>query len=538
MKKIINHMKKTNPLKNQYLFLLSLFFLTIKVTAQQEGFVFQYTNEEQDLCGVESLELDGVGYIIAAFNFHHEWGSYNDTTPAQLLLVSTDGELIGSQTLSEGRRSTIVGLYAAPEAPDLFYAVGKVRDQSNLFDKPYLAKFDRNLNILFFNEIELPEQVPYFFMGNSIMDSYGDIVYFTIPYNNPNGPSTNGRIYMRIGRENGLVAYFHDDVSYVGEFDEGTLCETGDGSGDYLHLLRTRDNGNRVVIRRMNRDFNLLDTYEFEPVKYYYNDGTGDGSTTLYNDQYWTMLAADSDSLLVSIEVLGPAQHGMPVESAILYKTDFCGNAAPIQVNPNDWTFTAPSGMLLLGFPNDSIEVPARMKSFDISPADGDLIHCNGIYHAYGSNCRFTVTKADTSLETVRWMHTFDLGLFVEPMFVLATHDEGCLITGYSHNPGEERRNLFAMKLNNNGFLQVKGHEIIITPYRSSPNPVTDWLHMEYSPDVTPYLAELYNLQGQLISIQNNSLESINMKNLPPGIYTLHIILEDGTSYSDKVVKQ
>lgn len=524
-------------MKRHFFFFAVILLMNTMATAQQEGFFVQYSDEQQDFCGVESLELDGGGYIVAAFNFHNEWGSYNDTTPAQLFLLSADGELLKSQTLSEGRRSTIVGLYADPEIPDLFYAVGKIRDRSDLCDRPYLAKFDGDLNILSFDEIELPEQVPYFFMGNSIMDSQGDIVYFTIPYSNPYEQSTNGRIYMRFGREEGLWAYYHDDVSYVGEFDEGSLCETDDGSGDYLHLVRSREGYNHTEIHRMDRDFNLLETYEFGPVRYQYSNGFGDGSISIDNDQYWTMLPAGNDSVLVSAGVLVSEQQGVEPESAMLYKADLYGNAPTIQLNTDDSTFSAPPGMLLFGFSNDSIEAPARMKSLDISPADGNLIHCNGVYHRTEYGSRLTVTKVDSTLENVRWKRTLNMDVFVEPMFVLATRDGGCLITGYSNRQNEEQRSFFALKLNCEGFLGVKDQTITVVPYYFFPNPVKDQLHVEYSPDVTAKQVELFDIQGRLVRTQNTNLEHINVEQLPTGTYTLRIVMEDGTTYSDKVIK-
>lgn len=518
------------------LFLWIAFSLTISALAQQKGFFVQYSDEQQDLCGVQSLEL-GEGYITAAFNFHHEWGSYNDSTPARLFLLSADGELLKSQTLSEGRRSTIVGLYADPEISNLFYVVGKVRDHSDLCDKPFLAKMDENLNILSFEEIELPEQVPYFFMGNSIMDSQGDIVYYTIPYNNPNTSSTNGRIYMRIERTGDLLAYYHD-MSYVGEFDEGTLCEADDGSDNYLHLVRQREGYNHIVLHRMDLDFNPLETYEFKSVGYEYSNGAVNGVLGFDYDQYWTMLPTNDNSVLVSVAVSGPGPNIMSYYFAILYKTDYLGNTEPVYIDPNDWTFSAPSGMLLFGFGNDNIEVPARMKSLDISPLDGDLIHCNGVYHETEYGSRLTVTKVDPALETVRWKRTLNLGLFVEPMFVLATSDGGCLITGYSNKLGEERRIYFALKLNCNGFLEVNDQEVTVVPYHLFPNPVEDVLHLEYSPDVAPRQVALYDLLGHILYTQNNDLENISMRQLPAGTYTLHITMEDGNAYSERVVKR
>jgi hypothetical protein len=123
-------------------------------------------------------------------------------------------------------------------------------------------------------------------------------------------------------------------------------------------------------------------------------------------------------------------------------------------------------------------------------------------------------------------------------MFVLATRDGGCLITGYSHRQDEIQRNFFALKLNPLGFLQTNDQEIDVVPYFLFPNPVDNQLHMRFSPDVTPRLVELYDLKGRLVRTQNTNLEHINMEQLPTGTYTLRIVMEDGTTYADKVVKQ
>ena len=77
-----------------------------------------------------------------------------------------------------------------------------------------------------------------------------------------------------------------------------------------------------------------------------------------------------------------------------------------------------------------------------------------------------------------------------------------------------------------------------LRPYYFYPNPVKDQLRMHYSPDVTPRHAEIYDLQGRLVSTQSSNFESINMSDLPTGTYTLRIVMVDGTAYSNKVVKQ
>ena len=77
-----------------------------------------------------------------------------------------------------------------------------------------------------------------------------------------------------------------------------------------------------------------------------------------------------------------------------------------------------------------------------------------------------------------------------------------------------------------------------VRPYTYYPNPAQDQLHLQYSPDVKPARIELYDLQGRLVYLQSHSLESVEMQGLTAGQYLMKVTLEDGKSYTDKVVKE
>ena len=95
------------------------------------------------------------------------------------------------------------------------------------------------------------------------------------------------------------------------------------------------------------------------------------------------------------------------------------------------------------------------------------------------------------------------------------------------------------MKITSDGYCSLENNEEpLLKPYAFFPNPVDDRLYMEFSPDITPSVVELYDIQGRLVRSQGKGLGSIDMSELPTGTYTLRIVMEDGTSYSDKVVKQ
>jgi hypothetical protein len=70
------------------------------------------------------------------------------------------------------------------------------------------------------------------------------------------------------------------------------------------------------------------------------------------------------------------------------------------------------------------------------------------------------------------------------------------------------------------------------------PNPAKDQLYTQFSPDVQPVRVELYDLQGRLVRTQRSAFETIDLSRLPAGTYTMRVIMKDGKTYSDKVVKE
>ncbi len=77
-----------------------------------------------------------------------------------------------------------------------------------------------------------------------------------------------------------------------------------------------------------------------------------------------------------------------------------------------------------------------------------------------------------------------------------------------------------------------------IRPYAFYPNPVQSELHLQYSPDVQPARIELYDLQGRLLQTRTQGLESIGLEGLAAGQYLMKVTLEDGKTFTDKVVKE
>ena len=120
----------------------------------------------------------------------------------------------------------------------------------------------------------------------------------------------------------------------------------------------------------------------------------------------------------------------------------------------------------------------------------------------------------------------------------MATSDEGCLVTGRYWTLDQTEAELFVLKFFADGSLSVPTMEDFVRPYAFYPNPAKEQLYMQFSPDVQPKQIELYDLQSRLVSTQSKAFESIDMRQLPAGTYTLRVTLEDGKAYSDKVVKE
>ena len=157
----------------------------------------------------------------------------------------------------------------------------------------------------------------------------------------------------------------------------------------------------------------------------------------------------------------------------------------------------------------------------------------------------FIAVKMDTDLnmEWKRFCKTEKIKLLA-PLFspILKKdgqgEEDGIAWAGYCKMMDSNKQNLLFFILNHEGPVGMNESGIEVRPYCFYPNPAKNQIHMEFSPDVQPARVELYDLQGRLVHTQRNTFESINMSQLPAGTYTMRVVLENGESYSDKVVKE
>lgn len=147
------------------------------------------------------------------------------------------------------------------------------------------------------------------------------------------------------------------------------------------------------------------------------------------------------------------------------------------------------------------------------------------------------VIKLDCNLNPVYEHYFYHPTCFIEVRGMTLLDEGGVCIHGGAFQPNIFQRGLFVLVLDDEG-VGINETDFIMRPYLLYPNPVKDQLHLHFSPNMAPAAMELYDLQGRIVRTQCSNLENIHMEDLPSGTYSLLIIMEDGATYADKVVKQ
>ena len=75
-----------------------------------------------------------------------------------------------------------------------------------------------------------------------------------------------------------------------------------------------------------------------------------------------------------------------------------------------------------------------------------------------------------------------------------------------------------------------------IRPYSFYPNPANDVINISFSPDVNAEKVEIYGMDGKMYHEQNFNMETISVNSLSNGIYMMKVVLDNGTTFNDKIV--
>ena len=162
----------------------------------------------------------------------------------------------------------------------------------------------------------------------------------------------------------------------------------------------------------------------------------------------------------------------------------------------------------------------------------------------YEPNINIVKMDADLNVEWNRFCKTSDviiLSCFYHNSFFENEQGEekGIAWSGEAKKVGDNNVNgLVLFFLNHDGTVGTNDMGIEVRPYAFYPIPAQDQLRLHYSPDVEPASIELYDLQGRLVRSQGSGLENLSLQGLAPGQYVMKVTLTDGTTFSDKVVKE
>ena len=489
--------------------ILAIVLWPLLAMSQQRDFIFIDQDQETGQMGTFALETrDGCYFIASQASYYYTF------QPSMLLKVSRDGQLLNKTTISTSI-AAISGIFDGTTInpkDTCYYAVGyKINESYKAV--PFVLCFDSGLNILGQTDVELPENFGYIDNPQVKLDDDG-VVFFralTDPYH---------ALHLRFTLTGELLDYVLVPTYFV----TGSLFTLPDGryglyAGSVLSLLT--DSLTLDTIHIFN---NIL----HEP---YMGDTIHWHTIYCLSDLYPTATVLP-DSSLVFAETTYEKWYDI---FGHIYDTKDKGIAF-VKCNLNGEVED-----FVLEYSSDSVMHPASFRSIDYRTSDSVFLCAYSSLEGVATRNRIYLKLTDNELNPI-WEQSYVLGLeYYEPIFILATSDGGCLITGRVHYDmfNTAMSDLFVFKVNADGTVGMK--EIFAgasRPYACWPNPAKDQLHLQYSPDVEPKQVELYDLQGRLVRSQANALESLNMEGLAAGQYVMKVTMEDGTVYTDKVVKE
>ncbi len=227
--------------------------------------------------------------------------------------------------------------------------------------------------------------------------------------------------------------------------------------------------------------------------------------------------------------------------------------AAPYSKD-STWVDFHENGMAVALYDLRTMQRKALMHFDDISdPSISSHCLCfekssdGNLYLVYKEAPSMSIVKMDHDLNVIWKRFCFEPGsLKVDPYAAHSSNllydaegkESGIYIAGYSSRLSDNKGGIFFFFVNDEGLTTVEEGAMEIRPYAFYPNPTHDRLCLQFSPDVQPKQIELHDLQGRLVLTQRKGLESIDISHLPAGIYMMRVTMEDGKTFTDKVVKE
>ena len=521
-------------MKNITKLLLFVSLITLKnALGQTEGFFQTYPRDDKSMMPSCVVETSDGSYIVAV----NAVQNFLDTIPrcGELFKLSANGELMKSVAIHEEEALySVENIFPDPQRQGMYIGIGLLQTTWQHYGQPYLIHFDEELNITSQQLVEIPDENKHFTGIKSVIDGENNIVSTLLYYSSY--PYYGHCFYAKITIEGELLCLVEDSAGQPAiNWPNAMFLFPDDGRvGIFRRNAVTVHPPVHQVLCKLNDELEADSIHGFGNFAHDTLDMIHVKSLSMTEPASGTVLPMNDTTLLFSFVAdqwwTNTNNHDI---SAVLFKTDLEGNIQQHCVIGN-WNDTLETTNLVLQSA-DFARYSSMEKRF--------------LYHTCLSRDQqpylerpntFFVTKLTDDFE-ILWKKSYTKDdTYFCPRYLTSTSDGGCLVVGYVRE-GETyfdnpHYNMFALKLNANGTTGT--NEIIVKDEMFFyPNPVKDQLLMQFSPDVQPKQIELYDLQGRLVSTQSKAFESIDMSQLPAGTYTLRVTLQDGNTFSDKVVK-
>jgi hypothetical protein len=198
---------------------------------------------------------------------------------------------------------------------------------------------------------------------------------------------------------------------------------------------------------------------------------------------------------------------------------------------------------------SDTIDFPAAINGIDFKYKDTIFI-CGtrnlDFYNPYfGRQPSWFIILQTDSMLNIRWERFYGGDAYYVLGKIIASNDGGCIIGGTRYdylNVSEEKRDLFILKLNEEGLLvgspetpSIEMHEAIVYP-----NPGTNEIKVRIAAQYPESLFQLFDMNGKQIASEKmfGKFGSINTGFLKPGVYIYRISSMDGLFETGKWVRK
>lgn len=176
------------------------------------------------------------------------------------------------------------------------------------------------------------------------------------------------------------------------------------------------------------------------------------------------------------------------------------------------------------------------------SPVKTVVVDENTIYHAYQTHNGYNISslvvvRLDNDLNKL-WDVTLSGGqanyAYGQCLKVLQNGDIAMVFFTSFSNGGDQ----FHLSIIHDGYDNTQEMTDMKKPFTFNPNPVKGQLNLHFVEGSEPASVEIQDLTGRVVATKLDGSESIDLSEMPSGVYLLHVTMKDGGTYNEKIVRE